>query len=69
MSDDDGVVVPWHTCKSDYFEDEATIGDQQVPNDAVLYVVLKTGEGAEDFEKIDVESSAEDAEPSKGGEA
>ena len=61
-----GDVRIFNTDRSDYFEDEATIGDQQVPNDAVLFAVLKKGEGPEDFEAIEVQASME---PTKSGEA
>jgi hypothetical protein len=42
-----------HSDREKIFEDEATIGDQEVSNDDVVYVVFKKGEGTE-FEAVSV---------------
>jgi hypothetical protein len=40
-----------HSDREKIFEDEATIGDQEVANDDVVYVVYKKGESTE-FESV-----------------
>ena len=40
-----------HSDRERIFEDEATIGDQEVANDDVVYVVYKKGESTE-FESV-----------------
>lgn len=42
-----------HSDREKIFEDEATIGDQEVANDDVVYVVYKKGESTE-FESVSV---------------
>ena len=42
-----------HSDREKIFEDEATIGDQEVANDDVVYVVFKKGESTE-FESVSV---------------
>jgi hypothetical protein len=42
-----------HCDREKVFEDEATIGDQEVQNDDLVYVVFKKGE-SNDFESISV---------------
>ena len=44
--------------KERIFEDEATVGDQEVENDAIVYVVYRLGEG-ETWEIVQVSTGAE----------
>ena len=47
--------------KERVFEDEATVGDQEVENDAIVYVVYRLGEG-ETWEIIEVTTPGEGEE-------
>ena len=47
--------------KERVFEDEATVGDQEVENDAIVYVVYRLGEG-ETWEIIEVATPGEGEE-------
>ena len=48
----------YHSNRERIFEDEATIGDQEVNNDDVVYVVFRKGD-SNDFEAISAGSSKE----------
>ena len=46
------------------FEDEATVGDQEVENDAVIYLVYRLGEGAT-YEIIEVANEGDGGDEGK----
>jgi len=50
--------------KERVFEDEATVGDQEVENDTIVYLVYRLGEG-ETWEIVQVSTGSEGADEGK----
>lgn len=49
------------------FEDEATVGDQEIENDDIVYCTFRRGEG-DSWEEIDITAPAGEANASEGSE-